>query len=81
MENVNDFCVLNIDVIKTKFGPKLPNSPLYQLILHIIDMIIIWVATSWWIIKSYPYPQNSGIPEVVTFFLKYIKNKQQFSSW
>ena len=37
--------------------------------LHDVDTIIIWVAMSWWIIRSYPYPQNSGIPEVVTFFL------------
>ena len=36
--------------------------------LHIVDTSIIWVARSWWIIRSYPYPQNSGIPEVVTFF-------------
>ena len=36
--------------------------------LHNVDTSIIWVARSWWIIRSYPYPQNSGIPEVVTFF-------------
>ena len=42
--------------------------------LHIVDTSIISVARSWWIIRSYPYPQNSGIPEVVTFF-KYIKKQ------
>ena len=36
--------------------------------LHNDDTIIIWVAMSWWIIRSYPYPQNSGILEVVTIF-------------
>ena len=47
--------------------------------LHIIDTIIIWVAMSWWIIRSYPYPQKSGIPEVMTIFFDTLKNKQQFS--
>ena len=47
--------------------------------LHIVDTSIISVARSWRIIRSYPYPQNSGIPEVVTFF-NTLKNKQQFSS-
>ena len=36
--------------------------------LHYVDTIIIWVAMSWWIIRSYPYPQNCGIPDVVTIF-------------
>ena len=40
--------------------------------LHIVDTSNIWVAKPWWIIRSYPYPQNSGIPEMVTFF-KYMK--------
>ena len=40
--------------------------------LHNVDTIIIWVAISWWIIRIYPYPQNSGIPKVVTIFW-YIK--------
>ena len=48
--------------------------------LHIVDTIIFWVALSWWIIRSYPYPQKSGILEVVTIF-NTLKNKQQFSSW
>ena len=42
--------------------------------LHNVDAIITWVAMSWCFIKSYPYPQNSGIPEVVTIFV-YIKKQ------
>ena len=77
--NINAFCALNIDVIKTKFGPKLQYSLLYQLILHIVDTSIIWVARSWRIIRTYPYSQNSEIPEVVTFY-KYIKKTQKNSN-
>ena len=36
--------------------------------LHDVDTVIIWVAMSRWTIRSYPYPQNNGIPEVVTIF-------------
>ena len=31
VENMNAFCALNIDVIKTKFGQKLQHSLLHQL--------------------------------------------------
>ena len=71
---MNTFCALNIDVIKTKFEQKLQHNLLHQLILHIVDAIIIWVAMSWWIIRSYPYPKNSGISEVVTIF-QYIEKQ------
>ena len=49
--------------------------------LHNNDTIIIWVVMSWCIIRSYPYPQNSGIPEVVTIFFDTVKKTQQLSSW
>ena len=42
--------------------------------LHIVDTITVWVAMSWWIIRSYPYPQNSVIPEVVIFSIHYNTN-------
>ena len=34
---------------------------------------------SWWIIRSYPYPQNNGIPEVVTIFLYIIKTNSNLA--
>ena len=43
--------------------------------LHNVDTIIIWVVMSWWIIRSYPYPQNSGITVVVTIFFLYLKKQ------
>ena len=45
--------------------------------LNNVDTMIIWVAMSWWVIRSYPYPENSGIPEVVTIFWY---NKKQHSN-
>ena len=42
--------------------------------LHIVNKIIVEVAMSRWIIGSYPYPQNRGIPEVVTIF-QYIEKQ------
>ena len=36
--------------------------------LDIVYKRDIWVVMLWWIIRSYPYPQNRGILEVATFF-------------
>ena len=33
---------------------------------------------SWWIIRSYPYPQHKGIPEVVTIFWYIKKTNSNF---
>ena len=64
-ENMNSLSVLNIKVIKPKRGQKLHCGLLHQVIFTYSWYNHFLVVMSSWIIRNYPYPQNSEILEML----------------
>ena len=79
MENVNAFCALNIDVIKTTFGQKLQLSTLS------IDIYILLIQVLFELLGHDESSEVSPTPKIAEFrkwwhFFNTFKNKEQYSS-